>query len=423
MRFMARFSLVLCLAVLFLEANDDKAKETEDSKQPVVIEDKTGISKKELRKKAKEIEKKDKKPLKIRDVVDSIDENGTVKVSKLIKQKWEELSPTPKDGFDWIQTVYGDWLKGHIRSMYDEEIEFDSKEFGIYTFKLSDISQMKSYDIMSVNIDNVAIFKGLIRYKNNKITIISGDNSYTFDKNMIISISGAKEKEINKWVGDISFLADVRSGNNEQSDFSLKIFLQRRTPKNRLGFDYLGRYTSVKKEKTAEDNRLFVKYDRFFTKKFFVTPLFGEYYQNYFQNLKAQITVGTGVGYSIYNTTKTKWDVTAGPAYLQTNYYERLENGEDSEKSVSFEVSSKYEYKINKLNKLKLDYKFTITDKESGIYKHHSVLKLENDIIKDKVYIDTSFIWDYIDSPQPLSDGTIPQKSDFQVLVGAGVRF
>jgi hypothetical protein len=420
---MARFSLVLCLAVLFLEASEDKAKETKQSKQPVVIEDKTGISKKELRKKAKEMEKKDKKPLKVRDVVDSIDENGTVKVSKLLKQKWEELSPTPKDGFDWIQTVYGDWLKGHIRSMYDEEIEFDSKEFGIYTFKLSDISQMKSYDIMSVNIDNVAIFKGLIRYKNNKITIISGDNSYTFDKNMIISISGAKEKEINKWVGDISFLADVRSGNNEQADFSLKIFLQRRTPKNRLGFDYLGRYTSVKKEKTAEDNRLFVKYDRFFTKKFFVTPLFGEYYQNYFQNLKAQITVGTGVGYSIYNTTKTKWDVTAGPAYLQTNYYERLENGEDNEKSVSFEVSSKYEYKINKLNKLKLDYKFTITDKESGGYKHHSVLKLENDIIKDKIYIDTSFIWDYIDSPQPLNDATIPQKSDFQVLVGAGVRF
>ena len=133
--------------------------------------------------------------------------------------------------------------------------------------------------------------------------------------------------------------------------------------------------------------------------------------------------MGAGIGYSVFDSSKMKWDISAGPAYLRTDYFEKLQNGDKHENTLSLEASSRFEYKINKLNKLKLDYKFTITEKKSGSYKHHSVVKLENDIIKDKIYIDTSFIWDYIQNPQALSDGTIPLQSDFQLLIGAGIRF
>ncbi len=436
---MARFSLffaLFCASVLLgaqmqsdvLDANSSseaahskEANATKDpasSDEPVVIEDTSGLSQEELNTKAKEFDK-EKKHLKIKDVVESIDENGTVNVSKLVKEK--SFSPSPKDGYDWIQTKYGDWLVGHVRSMYEKELEFDSKEFGIYRFKFKDIVQIKSYAPMQVNIDNVAIFKGIIRLKDDKITIIGGDHTYTFDRDMIISITTAKEREVEKWVGDFSLNIDFRKGNVEQENISFKGYLERRTPKNRFRMDYLGRFATAGEQKTADDNRFNVKYDIFYTKKFFFAPIVAEFYDNKLQNIDQQYTLGLGIGYLIYDKNKIKWDISAGPAYLYTAYVSSNTDKMHDE-ALSFEAYTKYEYKFNHLNKLKIKYQLTWTKKESGRYKHHFDTTLESDIVKDRIFINTSFIWDYIDYPQP-ADGVVPLKSDYQFIVGAGLRF
>jgi len=430
---MVRCSFVFLLLSSFLFGADkdqnltqpqDSNKTIEEPDGPVVIEDTSGLSEDELRELAKEHDKaKKQNSLKIKDVVDSIEENGKVNVTNLVKKEWDELTPTPRDGYDWIQTKYGDWLKGHIRSYYQRELEFDSQEFGIYTFELSDLKQILSYDVMNINIDNVAIFTGIIRYKDKKITIITGDALYTFDRNMIISISSAKDRERDKWAGSFSLNVDIQSGNTDQSDFALQGHLQRRTPKNRFMIDYLGRYSTKDQEKTTEDNRINGRYDIYFTKKFFYTPLFGEYYQNYFQNIRYQVTLGAGIGYTIYDTIKTEWDVATGPAYLTTKNYNVDDDGDIMSRSLSWEFNSKYKYSFNKLNKIRLNYKFSLTDRASGTYKHHGMLKFENDIVKDRIYVDTSLIWDYIHHVQQKEDGYLPKKSDFQILIGGGLIF
>ncbi len=430
------FFTLLCASVLWgvqihsdtLDANssgeavhskeDNTTKASASSGEPIIVEDRSGLTQEELSKKAKEFDK-EKKGLKIKDVVESIDENGKVDVTKLVKEK--SFSPEPEDGLDWIRTKYGDWLVGHIRSMYEKELEFDSKEFGIYRFKFKDIVEIKSSTPMQVNIDNVAIFKGIIRLKDEKISIISGDHTYTFNRDMIIAITSAKERELEKWVGDFSLNINFRKGNVEQKNISLKGNLERRTPKSRFSMDYLGRFSTAGEQTTANDNRFNIKYDIFYTKKFFLTPAIAEYYDNELQNIDKQYTVGFGLGYMIYDKERIKWDIAAGPAYLYTAYI-ASDYEQTKEKAFSLEAYSKYEYKFNHLNKLKMDYRLTWTEKLSGRYKHHLDVTLENDIVKDKVFINTSFIWDYIDYPQP-SEGTTPLKSDYQFIVGAGLRF
>ena len=396
------------------ESNATVVKENE----PVIIEDTSGLTQEELSKKAKQFDK-EKKRLKIKDVVESIDENGTVDVTKLVKEKG--FSPVPKDGYDWIRTKYGDWLVGHVRSLYEKELEFDSKEFGIYRFKFKDIVEIKTYAPMQVNIDNVAIFKGVIRYKDGKITIISGDHTYTFNKNMIISITSAEESEWRMWVGDFSLNLNFRKGNNEQEDIAFRGNLERRTPQRRFAMEYLGRFTRAAGITTANDNRLKVKYDIFYTKKIYFTPAIAEYYTNRFQNIDKQYTIGLGVGYTIFDDEIMTWEVAAGPGYLHTGYVQS-----DKEKpyddSLSLEAYTKFDYKFNRHNKLKTSYQLTLTQKDSGRYKHHMEITLENDIIKDRIFIDTSFIWDYIQHPQSTGE-TTPFRSDYQLLVGGGLRF
>ncbi len=415
------FVLLLCLAATTLFGADNDANATVPSTDPVIIEDNSGVSELQLRQKANLHDTNTSKPPFGTSLLEDSNITGH-EPSKHMSKSWEELSPTPKDGFDWIRTKNGDWLKGHIKSMYEEKLEFDSPEFGLYTFSLGDIAEIKSFGRMSVNIDNVAIFQGIIRYKEGKITIITGEQSYTFDKELIISITSAQTKERYFWSGDITLNVDVRSGNSDQRSGSLKVTMKRRTPKSRFTLDYLGRYSQVDGAKTTEDNRIESKYDRFVTKRFFVTPLFAEFYQNYFQNLKRQTTVGFGLGYTLVDTPLTEWYISSGPAYLATRFYEPLEDGSLYEEAFSFETSSRVSYKVSALNKIKFDYKFTLTDKKSGGYKHHTVLKLENDIIKERIFLDMSFIWDYIHFPRA-TDAYTPQNSDFQLLVGGGVKF
>ena len=55
-----------------------------------------------------------------------------------------------------------------------------------------------------------------------------------------------------------------------------------------------------------------------------------------------------------------------------------------------------------------------------GTYRAVSTLEFE---IKRHLNLDVSFIRDYLQNPQPRSDGAEPEKSDYYLTVGLGVRF
>jgi len=98
------------------------------------------------------------------------------------------------------------------------------------------------------------------------------------------------------------------------------------------------------------------------------------------------------------------------------------DNGTLYDESFSIEAYTKYEYRFSTYNKLKTSYRLTLTEKESGRYKHHLEITLENDIVKDRIFINTSFLWDYIDHVQP-ANGITPLQSDYQIIVGGGLKF
>jgi hypothetical protein len=274
---------------------------------------------------------------------------------------------------------------------------------------------------MSVNIENVAVFSGIIRLKDDKITIIQGDKTFEFNRKKVVSLAPSGNKEFSYWSGKISLGIDIRKGNKEQYDYSAKAKLKRRTSDSNLYLDYLGRISSVDGKESANDHRINEKYDRFITRNFFWTPLSFEYYQDKFQNIKNQITAGIGLGYMVLDTDKVEWDISAGPAFTYIRYISVVDSKERI-KSMAFDFSTKIDIKINSKIDFKYDYKATFTDKSAGTYKHHMVSTLENEITS-WLDIDLTFVWDYLLDPQQDSNGIIPLKSDYQFLVGLGIEF
>ena len=336
------------------------------------------------------------------------------------KTRWEDMSPTPTK-YDWVQTKSKEWFKGKIKALYNKKLEFDSDEVGLYDFDFDDVVQIKSFQSISVNIENVAIFSGIIRLKGDDITIIQGDKIFEFNRDKIVSFAPSGEKEFSYWSGKISLGIDIRKGNKEQYDYSAKANLKRRTGSSNLYLDYLGRISSVDNKQSANDHRVNEKYDRFITRSFFWTPLSLEYYQDKFQNIKNQVTAGIGLGYMILDRDGIEWGVSAGPAFTYIKHISVVDS-ELKTKSMAFDLSTKLDIKISSKVDLKYDYKTTLTDKSAGGYKHHMVSTLENEIT-DWLDIDFTFVWDYLLYPQKDSNGVLPLKNDYQFLVSLGVEF
>jgi len=389
----------------------------------IILKDTSGLTKEEVRKKAEKRDKNKEKRVEIKDVIKKLQESspdGTVNLSE-VQAMWEDLSPKA-DKYDWIQTDSGEWFKGEIISLYREDLEFDSDEIGIYVFDFDDVKQIKSYNVIAVNIDNKAIFQGIVRYKDNEITIIQGDQEYTFDRDEIVSMAPEGGDEFSRWSGKLSLGIDMKSGNTDQLDYTAKANLKRITSKSRLTLDYLGRYSEKDGAQTMSDNRLNEKYDVFLKNNFFWTPLFSEIYQDKFTNIKFQLTLGSGIGYTIFDTKDLYWDVSGGPAFVKTNYYSVEAGGSSQSKAVALEISTLFEYDITKDIDFIYSYKLTLANSSAGTYKHHMVTTLENEIT-DWLDVDITYVWDYLLDPEIDSSGIAPKKSDHQIMVGFGVDF
>ena len=436
-----KYLFLLCI-VLSLYAEDDvtpismgenSSKSTQESKSTeseedieranvdvVVVKDESGLSDDAVRKKAKESDEQKLSRVKLEDVVENIDEHGTIDISK-IQKRWENLSPTPIK-YDWVKTKSGEWFKGKIKALFDQELEFDSDEIGLYTFDFDDVVEIKSYHIINVNIENLASFPGIMRMKDGNVTIIQGENSYQFEKKDIISFAPDGDRERNYWSGNISFSFDIRQGNSNQYDYSAKGELKRRTASSRLEFSYLGRISAKNDVETTNNQRVSQKYDIYLTRKYFWTPLFSEYYEDVYKNIANQVTAGLGIGYTLYDRTHFEWNLSGGPAYLYTEYVTVPNANDTSVRAAAIEMSTKIDADLSKITELKFDYKMTLTKKNAGKFKHHMLLTLENKLLS-WLDFDVTGIWDYVQNPETKSDGTIPLKSDFQILVGLGIEF
>jgi len=386
----------------------------------IVVKDHSGLSADEVRQKAKEADNKKVAKVSVAEVVKALDEKGQVDISKL-QEKWKDLSPTPV-AYDWVQTKSGEWFKGEIKALFDDELEFDSDEIGLYTFDFEDVVQIKSYHIISVNIENLASFPGILRLKGDDLTIVQGENKYEFKRKDMVSFAPDGKYERNFWSGKATISLDIRSGNTNQYDYSGKINVKRRTSMSRLSFDYLGRITSKDDVETANDHRLNQKYDRYITKKFFWTPVFSEIYTDKYKNIDKQLTLGLGVGYTLTDTKKITWSVSGGPAFLYTKYETVATDKSIDSFSPALELSTKYELEISKITDITYSYKLTFSDNAAGKYKHHMYVTLENELTS-WLDLDITGIWDYILEPEQAEDGSFPEKDDYQLLIGFGIEF
>lgn len=323
--------------------------------------------------------------------------------------------------FDWIQLKSGEWLKGRIRALQDESLDFDSEELDDQTFDWKDVRQLRSGGPVVVEFLNQTRARGPVQITPEQISI-GGEFPGTYPRKDLFGLTPGGGSEWDHWTAKLSAGLNVRTGNSDQTDYNARVDLLRRTTDSRFSLEYVGAITRVDGSKTEDSHRLNTEFDFWVSRRLFLRTPFFEYFRDPFQNLSHRVTAGAGVGYDLFDRPRLEWSVTAGPAYQQA-WFESVAAGEAAGKTAAALVfGSRLEYDLTKRIDLTLDYRGQFTRRAVGETTHHAEIRFEFEITK-RLDLDLSLVWDRISQPRETSAGTTPQPDDFRIITTVGLEF
>ena len=339
------------------------------------------------------------------------------------KQPWY---PKPPDGqpadFDWIRLPSDEWLKGEIISMYDGKLEFDSDELGVHTFDFADIKELRSSRDLQVGFSERDPVTGRLIVDGTTARVVAASGETSFARSEILTIVLGAKREIDYWSGYANVGGTIRSGNTDQIDYTARLGTVRRSVKDRTGFDYIGNITRINDEDTSNNHRVTLGWDRFLSKRLFLNLIGLEWYRDAFQNVGNRWTVTAGLGYELVDTPRTTWSVTAGPAWQSTDWKSVPAGEEDSASSFALRVGTRFDHEFTDDIDFYTHYNAFFTDEESGSYTHHFETGLLLELIGD-LDVNASWVWDRVQDPRPLEDGSVPAQDDTRLIFGLGWSF
>lgn len=324
--------------------------------------------------------------------------------------------------FDWIEIKSGEWLKGRVRSLQEDKLEFDSEELDLLRFDWDKVRQLYSPRPNSVLLEGAKPVDGGVQVTPEEVRVVSGSTTNVQPRSSLVAITPTGARELDRWTDKLSVGLSFRSGNTRETDVSVSNTLKRRTPLTRLEFDYLGNYRKANGEEIELNHRVNAQFDYFLSRRLFVRVPDFEYYRDPLQNIEHRVTMGAGIGYDLVKTARTEWNVTLGPAW-QRNWFDSVPEGEDSvADAAAMVVGMSLDFELTRRLDWLVEYRGQWTRGETGDNTHHFVTTLEFEIHK-RLLLNLSFIWDRIANPREESGGEAPIPDDFRLTTSLGVDF
>jgi len=330
--------------------------------------------------------------------------------------------PEPAEGADdWIRLKSGEWLRGDIEVMRRDSLEFDSDELDTLSLDWKDVVEVRTTRSMTLGLTESRVVTGTLRIVDDTVGVRSPEVQY-FSRDELLSIIPGIPSEKNFWSGKIGLSTSMRRGNTNQTDGTADLRILRRSPSSRTELKYYGTLTRVDSVETSNAHRLDGRWDRYLSRRFYVTPIFFEALQDRFQNIDMRFTPGTGVGYALVDDGKLEWNVDTGLGY-QLLRYDSVEPDEPSrQESAAALLGTQLRMDVTEKVELTFEYRLQASfDSEVGT-NHHSNLELSVDVIGD-LDLDLAFLWDHIGKPVTDSTGVTPTPDDFRITAGFSWSF
>ncbi|MBU2892109.1 DUF481 domain-containing protein [Colwellia sp. D2M02] len=337
---------------------------------------------------------------------------------------WEKPTPVFLQKHDWLKLKSDEWLKGDIISMYDDELEFDSDEFGLETFDWEDVSELRSRYDQNIRFANGEVVKGFLIVHSNEVTLISNGTERKFPLSELMSITSAADSRRELWDVEISLGLDISSGNVNQLDYLFSAVAQRSTPytrfKTEATYNYSKQTTNTNDQPIIDASRVTSSLDWFYNSQIFFRLFDYEYMSDFQQNIQARNSLGTSIGYHVVDNKRLQWDVTAGPSFQITSYEQSAAQAD--QKSAVLALSTLVEYTVSSRTDFIFDYSIQFVEEESGKRNSHLKTGFEFEFTDD-FELDIMLYFDRVAHPVVSVDSVKPEPNDYQLYMSIGYNF
>ena len=342
--------------------------------------------------------------------------------SEKAKEKPKAWVPSAID-FDWVQLTSNEWLKGEIKGLYKDNLEFDSDKLDLLEIDWEDVKVLRGYKISNVNIEEVGATHGKLEITGDVVQVISEYGTEEYDRSNLISFAPGGEREADLWSAKVTLSLDFKKGNTDQLDYTAKATVKRRASRTRFVLDYIGNIsktdggTTDSLTETVNNHRVNANFDYYVTRSFFYNPVFAEFFKDPFSNIDSRIQIGTGLGYTVIDDGVSELSFSGGPAYVKTDFVSVLPGEAESESTPALVLRTNYDTALTSTIDFIAKYNIQYGNEESGGYTHHVIATLETELTS-KLDIDISFIWDRIDNPTEDAAGNEPASDDYRMTLG-----
>jgi putative salt-induced outer membrane protein YdiY len=328
-------------------------------------------------------------------------------------------SEITNDGTDWLRLTSGEWLRGEMKAMYNEKLEFKSDKLGLQLIKWSDVHALVTSTAVRVRLRGGEHLAGKLRIDPHTLSLDTGEMIPRAD---VVTLMSGRPNWRDYWSARLSLGANWRAGNTEQADANAQANLTRRTLISRIAIDYMGNLSQIGEQQTANNHRLNGVWDYFLDGSWFLSPVFGEVFRDTFRNLDYRFTLGSGIGFQLIDNPRTHWHIAGGPGIQRTQFSE-VEQGEPSvETTPALTFSTDFDIAITNYLDFDALYQFQLSSEDAGLYNHHAVARFLFELAS-WIDFDISLVWDRTQNPKPNEDGLVPERDDWLFILGLGFEY
>lgn len=335
---------------------------------------------------------------------------------------WKPPEPTRVDSNDWIRLVSGEWLRGEVRVLRDDVLEFESDELDELKIDWDKVTEIRSARILTYTFIDLGVTAGTAVMRDSILVIRTDQGEREFPRSALLTIIEGQPTEWNYWSLKLSLGFIARIGNTDQQDLNAVTLLRRIAPRTRLFIDYQGNFSQTNDVRTVTNHRVTATFDYILTRNFFITPFSGEVYIDQFQNIDPRWTIAAGAGVFLSRKSGFEWWLQLYGGYQSTTFASTEVGEAARESSAAVIPSTSLELDVTGALELSFNYRSQVTIPDAKGTTHHSFALLSYELLS-VLTLDTSLTWDRVENPKRDSEGNLPKRDDLRMAVGIGLDF
>jgi len=335
------------------------------------------------------------------------------------EDRWEPPLPS-SDPDDWIQLVSGEWLRGELQILRDDNLEFESEELDKLHLDWDNVVVFRSSRIHTYVFDEGGSHSGTAVMQGDTLVVQTEQQERRLPRSDLISIIEGRPTEWNFWSAKMSVGFIGRAGNTDQRDLNSIVLIRRDASRSRINLEYRGNLSKTNDVLTVNSHRAVANLSFLISRGFFVTPIAGGLYSDEFQNIDLRASIAAGAGLFLVRKSGLEWYVQLVAGYQPTTFVSVVPGEDDTDKSAAIIPITSLEMGITGSLEFAFRYNSSITVPDTKGTVHHlfALLSYELTSLLD---FDISITWDRIKNPKPRADETVPERDDFRLFFGLGV--